>query len=136
MASPCKIRCMTLLRMTDSMIGAGSGWTARRIPNRLNMYRRMLSALLIWMNTEPGAMFRVTGRCGRQHRLLSAGHLITTDIGCGLSRGAGPGLTMLPGDSLHPTMAAGFTPAVIGAGLLDRWWSPLVPSMRQRSSLL
>src|SRR5271165_2096457 len=81
-----------------------------------------------------GRMRLPMAQSGRRTRCLRAGRLIVMGIGCGSPPGAGPGLTMLPGDSLPSTTDAGYTGTMRGAGPLDRlvigtrtthqpWWA-------------
>ena len=64
---------------------------------------------------------RITARCGFRRPCPPAGRRIATVTGPGSLPGAGPGLTISPGDSLPSTMAAGFPTAEVGMGSWSLW---------------
>src|SRR5437762_5700024 len=75
----------------------------------------------------------ITARFGIRRLWISAGRLTATVIGATLGRGAGRGLTIRLGVSLHSTMAVGPTLVAVGAGALAR--ITRVRSMDRRSSV-
>src|SRR5271167_730545 len=107
---------MALRRPMASMTGAASATTAKCIRNQRNTFLLMWLEPTISTKTEPGPTSRTMGPCGDPLASTPTGLPITMDTGSGLSPGDGLGSTMLRGDLLHPTMAAGFTPAAIGDG--------------------
>src|SRR5579884_388941 len=72
-----------------------------------NMWALMFPAMKTWINTGNGSRPRITDKSGIPHRCLWAGLRIVTDVGHGLSHGAGPGWKMSPGALLRSIMDAG-----------------------------
>src|SRR5690242_7490114 len=88
-------------------------------------------AMRIWMITAPGAITRATVRAGFR-AWKPAGLRITTAIGCGLSRGVGPGWMMRPGVLRPSTTVAGHFMEAVGCGFPEPW--PCGPYTRRRWS--
>ena len=86
------------------------------------------------MIMDHGVKSRTMVQCGTHAPWKLAGHLIATDIGTGLARGAGHGWTMRHGVLRHFTMAAGRISTAGGAGARDLFMR--VPSTDRRSSAL
>src|ERR1700751_1604441 len=107
--------------------GARCVTSARTLPFRRATWHRELWAMKTWVTTGYGVRPRLTALCGFRVPCLRAGLLINMVTGSGLSRGAGPGSMTRLGDTRPSIMAAGFTQAATGDGLLDR-------SMRDRST--
>src|ERR1700751_5406707 len=112
--------------------GVRRATSVRTVPCRRAMWLPEPSAMRTWTITACGAKSRLMGQCGFRVPWLRVGLLISTVIGSGLSRGAGPGRMTLLGDTLLSTTDAGFRPAAIGDGhrdrftrvrcTLQRWW--------------
>src|SRR5258708_7598608 len=84
------------------------------------MFRATFRVTVTSTTTVHGMRNRITARFGIRRLWMSAGHLTAPVIGATLGRGAGRGLTIHLGVSLHSTMAVGPTLAAVGAGALVR----------------
>src|SRR6266446_6889114 len=74
----------------------------------------------IWMITANGATSRDMETSGPLLAFPETGRLTGTVIGLTFHRGAGRGLKMSPGASLHFTMVAGPSSKAVGVGCPDR----------------
>ena len=100
---------------------AFDAWTFERdrraqVAQVSNYVSRKSSARRILIRTAPGSRRPMRAMCGRQAASRSTGRPITTAIGFGLHPGAGPGLTLPPGDLRLFITVAGQPSAAAGAG--------------------